>query len=48
MVLLQSVQDIVDLHCLTFYCIAYNYIDVCCYFVDAPAQEGGKWLCKLR
>ena len=44
MVLLPSVQCIVDLHCLTFCCIAYNYVDRCCYFVDVRAQEGGKWL----
>ena len=39
MVLLQSVQGIVDLHCLTFYCIAYNYVDL----VDlCPSQGRGK------
>ena len=40
MVLLQSVQDIVGIDCLTFYCIAEHYVGLCCYFVDVPAQGG--------
>ena len=45
MVLLPSVQDIVDVHCRVFYCFAYSYIDICCYLVDVSAQEGGKSGC---
>ena len=44
MVLLPSVQCIFYLHCLAFYCVAYNYVDLCCCFSDIPAQDGGKWL----
>ena len=38
--LLQHVQHIIDLHCLTFYCVALNYVALCCHVVEFLALEG--------